>query len=198
MSDEFYAPPATDIEAPDTDLDPYYVVSPRKFFLLSMFTVHLYFIYWMYRNWRLVKERTGESMWPVMRGLFYIFFVHSLLTDVDMAMRDKDRNYNWHPTTTATLFLLLVIIGFVLSRLAYNEIGSPTTDVLQLLLMPIAPLILLPAQRAINTVCDDPTGSSNSSMTLGNWVWIVLGTLYWSLILIGLYVLYVDPERLAT
>ena len=196
MSDEFYAPPETDVEAPDADLDLYYVVSPRKFFLLSIFTAQLYFIYWMYRNWRNVKERNGEQMWPAMRGLFYIFFVHALLTDVDMAMRDKDRNYEWHPTTIATLFLAVIIAGYILGRLAYYEIGSPTTDLLQLLLMPIATLILLPAQRAINAVCDDPAGNSNGSLTVGNWVWIVLGTLYWLLVLLGLYVLYVNPEML--
>ena len=197
MSDEFYAPPTTDVEAPDPDLDLFYVVSPTKFLVLSVATTGLYFVYWMYRNWRTVKQRTQESMWPVMRGVFYVFFTHSLLTDVDMAIRDKDRNYDWHPSTIATLFVVVVIVGAILGRLAEYEIGSPATDVLQLLLIPVSAWILLPAQRAINTACSDPAGSSNASLTLGNWVWIVLGSLLWLLVLVGLYVLYVQPELLA-
>ncbi len=196
MTDNLYAPPEADVDVPvDAETD-YYVVSPGKFFLLSFVTMNLYLVYWFYRNWRLVKLRTGESMWPPMRGIFYIFFTHSLFSRVNERIESNGKSFDWQPATIATLVVLLTILANVLDRLAARSIGSPTTDLISIALVPVLPLLMLKAQRAINLASDDPDAKTNSSLTVFNWIWIVLGGLAWLLVLFGVYAILFYPELL--
>jgi len=197
MSETIYAPPEADVAVTATDGPDFYVVAPRKFYLLSILTLNAYFVYWFYRNWHLIKRRTGESVWPPMRGIFYIFFAHSLFTDVEEKIKTLGQSFIWRPSYIATWVVVLAIGGNVLDRLAARSIGSPATDLFALALVPLAPAILLNAQRAINFACEDPAGSTNESLTLANWVWVVLGGLLWLFILFGLYASLFDPELLA-
>ena len=84
MSEVMYAPPEANIAVTSSDEADFYVVAPRKFYLLSVLTLNLYFVYWFYRSWQLIKQRNDESMLPAMRGVFFIFFTHSLFTDIDL------------------------------------------------------------------------------------------------------------------
>ena len=45
---------------------------------------------------------------------------------------------------------------------------------------------LFHAQRAANIASGDPQALSNNRFTAANWVWIVLGGLFWLLLGIGL------------
>ena len=96
----------------------------------------------------------------------------------------------------ATLFVLLAICSSVLDRMANKGIGSPTTDVIGTALVLITPLVLVRGQKAINFACGDPDGSGNSRYTLANWVWMILGGLFWLLILFGVYAMVFAPELL--
>ena len=194
MSETMYAPPAADIAVTSSDEAEFYVVAPRKFYLLSVLTFNLYFIYWFYRSWNLVKQRTGESMMPVMRGLFFIFFTHALLREVDRKVRSLGIQFAWSPNTIATVVVVLSVAMNILDRLSAQSIGSPATDILGFMLVPIIPFFLLKAQLAINSACEDPTGVTNSSLTLANWTWMIIGGLVWILILFGVYLMIVEPE----
>ena len=196
MSDSIYAPPEADIAVPESEERDFYVVSPTKCYLLSVLTLNLYCVYWFYRNWRIIKARENSSIWPVPRGLFYIFFTHSLFGTVNAAIKAKKQAYDWNPSDIASLFVLLTVALNILDRLAYQSIGSPMTDFAASALVLITPLLMLRAQRAINFVCDDPDGQSNSRFTLGNWVWIVLGGLVWILTFLGFYAMVFAPELL--
>lgn len=198
MSDTIYAPPEAEIEvdAADSDQPDYYVVAPTKFLLLAILTLNAYVIYWFYRNWRAIKVRTRADMWPPMRGLFYIFFTHSLFANVNEYLTAKGKSFDWQPSGLATLVVTVTILQNVLDRLAARSIGSPSTDIISTALVFAVPWLLLKAQRAINFACDDPNGDGNSSLTLANWIWMVLGGLLWLLALFGLYVIFFAPELL--
>ena len=71
------------------------------------------------------------------------------------------------------------------------------TDILNVVLYTVTPLLLFAAQRAINLVSGDPEGSTNQGLSVVNWVWIVLGILLWLLLLFGLYAVLFAPELLA-
>ena len=197
MSESIYKPPEADIAVTTSDEAEYYVVAPRKFYLLSIFTINLYFVYWFYRNWRGIKLRTGRDMWPPMRGIFYIFFTHSLFADVDENIKSSGRSYSWNLSSLATLFVLVTIASAVLDRLSAKSVGSPITDLISLALVPVMPVFLLKAQHAINFACDDPSGSTNSRMTIANWLWMALGAVFWLMGLAGLYLVFFQPELLA-
>ncbi len=196
MSDSIYAPPEAEIEISEAQAQEYYVVSPTKFYLLSVMTFDLYFVYWFYRNWRLIKARDRDTSWPPARGLFYIFFTHSLFTDVDEAIKTQNRQYQWNPMSIATLFVFLDITANILGRMAWNNVGSPMTDFAGVLLTLLLPAILLQGQRAINFACGDPEGKTNAGFSLANWIWLVVGCLWWLLTLFGLYAIVFEPALL--
>lgn len=196
MSESIFAPPEADLETQPTDQQAYYVVGPTKFYLLATLTLNIYFVYWFYRNWRLVKQREQNDSWPPMRGLFYIFFTHSLLADVDETLKTRGKTHDWAPIGIATLFVVLTITINILDRMAGNSVGSPVTDIAGTALILIVPAILLQGQRAINVACDDPAGETNARFTLANWAWMVPGGLIWLLLLFGLYAIFFAPELL--
>jgi hypothetical protein len=196
VNDSIYAPPEAETEVADASLPPLYIVGLRKLYLLSVFTVNLYFVYWFYKNWKLTKIRNAESIWPPARGVFYIFFTHSLFTEINELLKTKGKSFSWSPSLLATVIVLLTITNNVLNRLAGRSIGSPITDIASITLVIVIPLLFLKPQSAINLACDDPEGKSNASLGLANWAWMTLGFLWWLLILFGLYAEVAAPELL--
>jgi hypothetical protein len=199
MSDSIYAPPQADLGSTPVESisAPFYVVSVKKVMVLGLLTFGLYFVYWHYQNWRQYRDwhlaRTQESLgiWPVPRGIFSIFFMHSLFRNVKAYADDNERHIDWEPGTIATILVTLTIVGNLLDRAAMRNIGYPVTDILSLIVL--APLLYLytRVQPIINASCGDPESKSNSDFTVANWVWIVIGALLWVLALAGFLI---DPE----
>lgn len=182
-----YAPPqavVADTATPATDA--FYVVSARKFTLLFFMTCGVYQIYWFYRHWRQYRAHSGESVLPIVRALFSIFFTHSLTGRIDDVIRQGVHRHRWSPSVIATLVVILQIISNGLERMAARSFGSPTTDVLSLLsLLPLGGALWV-IQSAANAACGDPRGRRNAKLTAANYAWIALGLLFWIFALVGL------------
>lgn len=65
---------------PSTEI--YYHVKPRKFLLLSIFTLGLYEIYWHYRCWKFIKLRDQSKIWPPARAVFCPLWYYAPLSDI--------------------------------------------------------------------------------------------------------------------
>jgi hypothetical protein len=161
--------------------DPFYVVSIRKCVALWIATLGLYALYWFYRNWALQREQTRESIWPLPRAVFSIFFTHALFQRVDQRLSMLGRASLWNASNTATLVVAVTLATHVLDRLTWQEIGAPFTDLVSYALVFVSALVILPAQRAINLACGDPEGATNDALTPANVVWIFIGGLIWLL-----------------
>lgn len=196
MSSDIYAPPKADVRTGGPGDDRFYVVGSRKFYLLFILSFGLYTIYWFYKNYSLIKLRTQEDIWPVPRGIFSIFFAHNLFRRIDNELNDTDSKFTWTPNSSATLYILVVLGQSVSSNLGDKNIGSPITDLLTFALLPLIAVVVHPAQKAINTLCGDPTGAVNSRLTAFNWVWVIIGGLVWLLVLAALAVIVFSPELL--
>ncbi len=193
MSDSIYAPPEADVTAPAGDEPRYYIVAPFKFILLSVLTFTLYFVYWFYKNWQRIKIDDNDDIWPPARAFFYIFFTHSLFTDVQERFKTQGRKWDWQPGLLATLFIIVTLVGNIIDRFIPYDTYPLMSSLLPLGSTLLATFLLLPAQKAINAVCGDDAGNSNSKLTVANWAWMVLGGIFWLLILIGTYAMIVDP-----
>ena len=185
MSDSIYAPPQADVSVSDDAQPRYYVVAPYKFVLLSVLTFTLYFVYWFYRNWRQIKLDDNDDLWAPARGLFYIFFTHSLFTDVQENLRNQDRSYEWQPGLLAGLFVIATLVVNLFDRIVSFEAYPVVSVMAPFVATALTTLLLFPAQKAINYACNDVGGSGNSKLTVINWAWIVLGGLFWALVVIG-------------
>src|SRR5262245_20160259 len=77
----------------------------------------LYEAYWLYKNWSFLKEREGLNIWPFWRGVFGIFFCHSLLRKIH---NDNEARTVLQPTFTpgslATGFVILAILASLIGR----------------------------------------------------------------------------------
>ena len=193
MSENIYATPSAEISEVGTDTPRYYVVSVTKFVVLSILTMDLYLIYWMWRNWRNVKQAEDSDIWPIPRAIFLVFFMHVLLDDVRQTLKEKQSSHKWAPMLIATIAILCIIISNAMSRFS-DDLSM--LDVVALGLGVVTAFVLAPAQRAINVACDDPGGRSNAGFTVWNWLWIIPFALVWLLTLFGLYALFFAPELL--
>lgn len=186
MSDNPYAPTEVRVADPTSDETPFYVVSTTKFSVLYLSTVGLYAVYWFYENWRRYRVASGESIWPVARAIFSIFFIHRLFEKVnDQIVRDRATT-DWGYVSHATVLVICFIVSTVLDRLAGKGIGSPTTDLLGILMLVPLWLLQLRAQRYINLACKDEAGSGNARFTAANYAWITFGAVIWLLAFVGL------------
>lgn len=187
MTDDIYEPPKSElIPESERKADSFYVVSKTKLSVLYLATLGWYVIYWFLVNWRNYRNATGQKVMPVPRAIFCIFFTHSLFNRVDSNLKSKNLEFDWSPNLLATIFVVLLIAMNVIDRLAFKGIGSPITDFISLVILPFALLVLLKAQEAINLSQDDKHGSSNRRFTAYNYLWILLGSVFWLLIAIGL------------
>jgi hypothetical protein len=192
MTTSLYAPPQADLamtkEAEGENA--FYVVSARKFTILFLITVGLYQLYWFYQHWSIYKARAqyddamDRDIWPVARAIFAIFFVHSLCREVTAYAASKGREIS-SGLFAPTLLTLLLIVSSVFDRMSWKEIWSPYSDVLSLVMLLPLWIVSMRAQQYINACCGDEKGSSNNDLTGANLAWIIVGTLFWILVLIG-------------
>lgn len=185
-----YAPPQANLQAQedaDTQAVMFYVVSRRKFLLLFLATMGMYAIYWTYRNWRAYKAASGENLWPGVRGVFLVFFTHSLFRHVDEALQRRGLDIQWSPGGDATLIVVITILSNFLDRLGSRMPDTPLLDIVSLLILVPLAWLYMRAQRAINAACGDPEGSGNANYSVANWIFLVVGGIFWIFVGIGFF-----------
>jgi hypothetical protein len=152
----------------------YLQVSPARIILLSILSFGVYEAYWIYKNWNYIKARTGRPMMPFWRGIFGIFFCHSLFREI---YEDSQSRALVEPTFSAgglaTGFVVLTILGGLIGR-APGAIASIIGAI-----MP-SYLCLVPVQNYVNEVgARRPGGLVYYGWSLGHIVCIIIGLIVW-------------------
>lgn len=68
----------------------FFTTSTLKLTLMSICTFGLYDIYWFYKNWILIGERTGQNIKPLVRAIFAPIFTYSCFRHVKNAAKEND------------------------------------------------------------------------------------------------------------
>jgi len=188
MTDDPYAPPVARVDDPvERPAGEFYVVAPRKFMLLFVFTVGLYSIYWFYEHWTLYKRFNRQKLWPVPRSIFQIFFTHSLFRAIEQRLRRTGRRHEWDAEMSATAYVGLQIGSWIIDRVLPADLSLGILLVVLVASIMLPALPLLSAQRAANRAEGDSAGASNSALTAANIAWLVLGGAFWLMMLLGVY-----------
>ncbi|MBX9900533.1 MAG: hypothetical protein K2Y28_07070 [Burkholderiaceae bacterium] len=195
METDIYSPPKADLNdgaaakllVDSHNNHEFYVVSSRKFLTLFIATFGMYQIYWFYKNWTYYKQRHGDDMWPAVRAIFPIFFAHSLCNAIDASLKISGIKHKWSPSSVATTYVILKLISNVSDAISRKNTDVSFVDYLIIALVPLIALQLHDAQMAINNACGQEDGASNGKFTAANIAWIVLGVIFWCLVLIGLF-----------
>ena len=138
----------------------------------------LYTVYWFYKHYAQIKAACGESMWPVARALFPVFFAFNLFKRIQEAGNEKDIQVGWTYQSLAPAFMALTLL--------YNLSGSisPIVGVLSLATMPMLSYIVTQVQATANEIQNDAQGATNQRFTVFNILWCVLGFLMWTALLL--------------
>ena len=59
--------------APSTTVPPFFTASVLKLIVMSVCTMGIYQLYWFYKNWKLIKDRTGQKIRPFWRAFFLLY-----------------------------------------------------------------------------------------------------------------------------
>ena len=169
-----------------SDEHEFYVVAKRKFMVLYVATLGFYGVYWAYKNWQRYKAASNEKVIPILRGIFQIFFTHSLFRKVHASLEQRGAVFQWSPNAHATLLVILLLLSSILDRMSMRSIGNPLTEYVSLALMIPLLFAYLKAQEAINCACGDAQGTSNDHFTGANLAWIACGLILWGLSIHGL------------
>lgn len=157
-------------------------IPTSRLIVLSIVSMGLYERYWIYKNWRYIKERYGLNIRPFWRGLFGIFFCHSLLRRIHED--GLARSYVQPTFSHSRLAINWVILSFSATTIALR-----TPSVLGNLIAAFIPsfLYLVPVQKYINAVTEKQNPSQRYyGWSSGHIVCLVVGIIGWVLLLIGL------------
>jgi hypothetical protein len=152
-----------------------------RLILMSIVSFSVYEAYWIYKNWRYVKERDNLNIRPFWRGWFGIFYCHSLLRRIhgDTEARSVQMP-SFSPGGLATGWVVLLIFANLLSR-------APSIAATIISVFIPSFLCLVPVQNYINAVTQRRNpGQSYHRWSSGHVVCLVFGLIIWTLLLIGL------------
>lgn len=176
-------PPIPQGEVPTAGKDaPLFLYIPvARLIVLSIVSMGLYEVYWIYKNWRYIKERDGLNISPFWRGFFGIFYCHSLLRRIHED--EEARSYQQPAFTPGSL-----ATGWVLLRILANGI-SRMPSVAASIISAFTPsfLCLVPVQNHINAVTEKRNPAQKAyGWSAGHIVCLVFGIVVWALLLVGL------------
>lgn len=151
-----------------------------RLILLSIASCGLYEAYWIYKNWRYVKERDGLNIRPFWRGIFGLFFCHRLLRRIhaDTEARSTEEP-SFSPGGLATGWVILIILADIIGR-APGAVAFIIT-----ILMP-SYLLFVPVQNYINSVTHKRNpGQPYYRWSSGHLVCLVIGLAIWAIIAVS-------------
>jgi hypothetical protein len=180
-------PPAPFPQRPqDTEASgPWFLYIPiSRLIFMSIITNGLYEYYWIYKNWKFLKNRDGLRIMPFWRGVFGILFVYGIMYKIKS---DKQLNSFEAPQFSSGI----LSAGWIILSLIATGLGWSSDNYLNLfgmVLVAINFLFLLPAQSYINQVNDARTPRpSYTPWTTGHVVVLVFGLVINALLLIGMF-----------
>jgi transglutaminase-like putative cysteine protease len=129
---------------PDFSESHFFPVTMVKFLVLSLFTMGSYTAYWMYRNWKAIKQKQQSELMPIARAIFGIFWFYPLFLAFKKDSLERfDKN---------KVMLPLIAVLFALVYLVFSLTGSYIEYAALSLLTLLLPLFFIPFVKYINNV----------------------------------------------
>jgi len=153
----------------------FFTTSTFKLALMSICTLGIYELYWFYKNWVLIKERTESNIMPFWRAAFAPLWAYSCFKNIK---NSADDNKVQEPLSIG----LLAIMYFIFQALW--RLPDPfwlVSTLSFILLIPANSVALKINKHLISDFKNNETFSS------WNWVGVVLGGLFFVMSLIGTF-----------
>lgn len=158
-----------------------------RLILWSIASSGLYGIYWMYENWRYIKERDKLQISPFWRALFGVFYCYSLLLHI--CSNEKARSVevpSFSPWVLANAWIVLFCGSLIVLRLSGFSSGHPSFLALVAGLIPSF-LCFVPVQNYVNRVTQRKFPNQiYHRWTAGHWVCLLVGSITWIKVMMNL------------
>jgi len=151
----------------------FFTVSACKLIVMSIFTFNMYSFYWFYKNWKLIKLRTGANILPFWRIFFHYIWVYSCFKQIKLKAIESKIN-----TKFPLLILSLLYVALAISPSL--EHLFPTVfpkEFLYIYLLSFIPIIYANKTAVAVNKKFIPEFKNNSRFSVVNWVAIAGGLL---------------------
>lgn len=160
-----------------SDVEEQQIISLNKFIFLSIVSFGTYSIWWIYKAWRFFQQKEKLDIMPAARAIFSFFFLISLFNKILDFAQQKGYKVSYSPNL---LFFGYFVVN-ILSRLP-----NPYW-----LISLFSFVFLIPSFLALNYakqnsnefVVTEKTSFNNRQIVL-----IVIGIIFWILVLLGMSV----------
>ena len=179
-----YGPPKSSLEisSPTTMAPYFFTTSTLKLTLMSICTLGLYELYWFYKNWVLIKERTGQNLMPFWRAFFAPIWAYSCFKHIKTSAGENNLPESFSAGSLALLYFLLEILW---------RLPDPFWLISIFGFIPI--VVANKAALKVNkTLIFD--FNNNEKFSAWNWVGLVLGGLLFLLSVLGAFLGAFLPE----
>lgn len=151
----------------------FFPVAVHKFLVMSIFTLGFYELYWCYKNWVRIEQRTSHGISPLLRAIFAPVSSFWLFAEIHRHMERSGIAAEWNPPMQGAGYLAL-------SAAARLPNGWWTVSMLSF-------AAFVPAVSSIQKLHERESGGAapNSNYTTANIVTIAVGALLLLLILAG-------------
>jgi len=147
-----------------------------RYIVMSVLSWGLYEAYWMYKNWKYLKQRDNLNIRPFWRAIFGVFYIFNLLKTMhdDQEVNDIETP-TFPPARLATIWIVLILVGN-----AFCRSEDATMYLIGTLISFPTFLLLVPVQKYINSVNAklDPKPKYHK-WSFGHIVCLILGLLIW-------------------
>jgi len=176
---------------PDENETPFFPVSEGKLITLYILSFGLYGIYWFQQNWKRQQPMMDKKIYPVWRAIFSIFFTHSLFKRIDQQAAHLPQQHKFNANVLATFFVAAIVVSNVVDRLSINtdmaqSITNTTLIITSIVLFLFSAYPLAKVQATVNRINNDMLGYLNHKYSAWNYVLIILGTVSWLVLAMGL------------
>ncbi len=97
----------TDENNEEIELQPYYTVSTFRFAILNIITFNISGVYWIYKNWHVMKNNSGKNIIPFLRAFFAPIFIFSFCFNIKNDSDDKGISIPWNPIVLGIVYILV-------------------------------------------------------------------------------------------
>jgi len=153
----------------------FFTTSTLKLILMSICTFGIYELYWFYKNWVLIKERTEQNIMPFWRAFFAPLWAYSCFKHIKTVAGERN-------IQESLSIGLLAFVYFILQALW--RLPDPFW-----LISFFSIALLIPANNVALEINKhlDTEFKNNEKFTGWNWVGLVLGGLLFVLSIIGAF-----------
>jgi hypothetical protein len=92
-----------------TDKAYFFTTSTLKLTLMSICTFGIYEMYWFYKNWALIKERTGQNIMPFWRAFFTPLWAYSCFKHIKSSAEENKIQESLSIGLLAIIYFILLV-----------------------------------------------------------------------------------------